>query len=136
MMSDKNNELKIKDSLIELLEESTSNSKDIDFVKELNPNSAQFSIVTPFPGTDYFKKADEDGLLLTKDWSKYDGSFSCVLRTDEMDESEIRKACEIASMKWEKHRKKRDIKKKPFKYLLIGLKHPKESLNTIKEFLR
>ena len=42
----------------------------------------------PFPGTETFRKLDEEGRILTKDWSKYDGSHP-VYRPKNMTESEL-----------------------------------------------
>ena len=39
-------------------------SLDLDFPR--------FSILTPFPGTPLFKRLDEEGRIITKDWSQYD----------------------------------------------------------------
>jgi len=36
-------------------------------------DTVQFLILTPVPGTRFFKEMDEQGRLLTKDWSLYDG---------------------------------------------------------------
>jgi radical SAM superfamily enzyme YgiQ (UPF0313 family) len=41
------------------------------FVKSLNLDYAEFSILTPYPGTPIFDHALKNNLLLTKDWSKY-----------------------------------------------------------------
>ncbi len=43
----------------------------IDFAKSLNLDYAEFSILTPYPGSPIFNFALENDLLLTKDWSKY-----------------------------------------------------------------
>jgi len=43
----------------------------INFAKKLSLDYAQFSILTPYPGTPIFDYAVKNGLLLTKDWSKY-----------------------------------------------------------------
>jgi len=43
--------------------------KTIDFAIELDPNSVQFSLTTPFPGTKYFEMLDEKGLLCSKNWA-------------------------------------------------------------------
>jgi radical SAM superfamily enzyme YgiQ (UPF0313 family) len=51
----------------------------INFGLRLCPNSVQFSITTPFPGTPYFKMAQEKGALITKDWSQYDGALESVI---------------------------------------------------------
>lgn len=45
--------------------------KTIRFARKLSPSFAQFTICTPYPGTQLFKIAKEKGLLLTRDWSKY-----------------------------------------------------------------
>lgn len=38
----------------------------------LNPELITFNITTPFPGTEMFKWADENGYLTTKNWADYD----------------------------------------------------------------
>lgn len=45
--------------------------RTIRFAQKLNPDYAQFSIATPFPGTELFAKARERGLIRTEDWSQY-----------------------------------------------------------------
>lgn len=44
----------------------------LDFVEEVKIDVAHAVVVTPFPGTSLFKKLDEEGRILTRDWSKYD----------------------------------------------------------------
>lgn len=54
----------------------------IDFAKELMPNTAQFYPHMLYPGTESFKWADDNGYILTKDWSKWltpDGLHNTVL---------------------------------------------------------
>ena len=46
--------------------------KTIDFAIELEPEYAQFSIYTPYPGTKLYEKAKKSGKLLD-DFSKYNG---------------------------------------------------------------
>jgi len=43
----------------------------ISFAKKLDLDYAEFSILTPYPGTPIYEYAEKKGLLLTKDWSKY-----------------------------------------------------------------
>ncbi len=40
-------------------------------IKELKLDVADFLVFTPFPGTPLFNKIEEEGRILTKDWSKY-----------------------------------------------------------------
>lgn len=77
--------------------------KTIDFALELDPDSVQFSITIPFPGTTYFKDADKKNLISTKDWSDFDGNYSSVVRTEELSSDDLRKARENADRIWIKH---------------------------------
>jgi len=45
------------------------------YAKELNPDIALFNITTPYPGTEMFNWAKENGYLLTENWDDYDLSF-------------------------------------------------------------
>jgi radical SAM superfamily enzyme YgiQ (UPF0313 family) len=44
----------------------------IKFAIELDPDIALFNITTPFPGTQMFTWAKENGYLKSEDWAKYD----------------------------------------------------------------
>jgi anaerobic magnesium-protoporphyrin IX monomethyl ester cyclase len=52
-----------------------------DQLRTLGMDSLQFSIYTPFPGTDIFKKALGNDGLLTFDWNLYD-CFNPTLKTN------------------------------------------------------
>lgn len=45
--------------------------RTIQFAQKLKPDYAQFSIATPFPGTELFTTARKRGLIQTEDWSQY-----------------------------------------------------------------
>jgi len=45
--------------------------ESINFAKEINPFYTQFCLAVPFPSTEMFQYYDKNGLLLTKDWSKF-----------------------------------------------------------------
>lgn len=46
--------------------------ENIRFAPRLNPDLALFNITTPYPGTEMFRWAEENGYLLTRDWRDYD----------------------------------------------------------------
>ncbi len=46
--------------------------KTIDFAKKLNPDYAQFSVTTPYPGTRLYDEVDKYGTM-TKDFSEFHG---------------------------------------------------------------
>jgi len=90
--------------------------KTIDYALSLQPNSVQFSILTPFPGTRLFEELDKQSRILIKDWSKYDGHYHCVFQPDNLTAEDLEKAKMRAYRLWgEFVRKKRgpwgDIKR-------------------------
>jgi len=44
----------------------------IDYAKKLNTLVAQFTISTPYPGTDFFDRFKKEGKINTFDWEQYD----------------------------------------------------------------
>ncbi|MDI6902787.1 MAG: radical SAM protein [Methanocellales archaeon] len=44
----------------------------IEFAKEIEPNHVQFCVATPFPGTELYEVAKEEGCLMGEDWEMYD----------------------------------------------------------------
>ncbi len=48
--------------------------RTVNFGIDNRLDGANFYILTPFPGTQLFEQMDKDGLLLHKDWSKYDAN--------------------------------------------------------------
>ena len=49
-----------------------SMKKTTDFAVSLQPDYAQFSIATPYPGSELFDTVRRDGKLLIDDWGRYD----------------------------------------------------------------
>ncbi|MCL7752138.1 radical SAM protein [Polaribacter sp. Z022] len=46
----------------------------LNFVKDINADKVYPHLVIPFPGSDTFNRLETEGRILTKDWSKYEGS--------------------------------------------------------------
>jgi radical SAM superfamily enzyme YgiQ (UPF0313 family) len=44
----------------------------LQYAIRLDPDVAMFNITTPFPGTDMFHWAEQNGYLITKNWEEYD----------------------------------------------------------------
>ncbi|MGQ9530984.1 MAG: B12-binding domain-containing radical SAM protein [Candidatus Bathycorpusculaceae bacterium] len=63
--------------------------KTIDFAKSLTLDYAEFSILTPYPGTPIFDYALRNNLLLTKDWSKYTATEP-IIRINGIDEKQLK----------------------------------------------
>jgi anaerobic magnesium-protoporphyrin IX monomethyl ester cyclase len=60
----------------------------VTYAKQLGIDIAEFSVLTPFPGTALYKQAEDENLIVTRDWSKYDGAHS-VMNTHYMSQKEI-----------------------------------------------
>lgn len=73
--------------------------KTIDFAKELGITLAQFTVFTPYPGTEAYENAKENGLLLTEDWSEYT-TLNPVIEHGEMDPDEIKNIMRQAYIKF------------------------------------
>ncbi len=84
--------------------------KTIAYGLSLDPDSVQFSILTPFPGTRLFEQLKQAGKLLTYDWSKYDGHSCCVFKTEGITPEELLEAKNQAYLIWGDYlRKKRGL---------------------------
>jgi radical SAM superfamily enzyme YgiQ (UPF0313 family) len=44
----------------------------VDWIEEVRMESANFQILTPYPGTPLFRQMEAEGRILHRDWSKYD----------------------------------------------------------------
>lgn len=58
----------------------------INFSKKIHPEVAQFTILTPYPGTRLFNKVKD--LIVTQDWSLYDG-LHAVIKTSNFQPKEL-----------------------------------------------
>jgi GT2 family glycosyltransferase/radical SAM superfamily enzyme YgiQ (UPF0313 family)/16S rRNA G966 N2-methylase RsmD len=69
----------------------------------LDPDTVQFSLTTPFPGTEYFRELDEKKLLLSKDWKDYDGNATSVVLSENLSQDTLRQALHQAHLQWNQH---------------------------------
>ena len=104
----------------------------VDFARDIDPDSAQFSIATPFPGTRYYEIAQESGMMATESWTDFDGADRAALRTEALSPAQLEQALIGARRQWHRHRFRRDLWKRPFHYLSQGLRNPGLAL----QFLR
>lgn len=104
--------------------------KTIDFAKKLNPDTLQFSIMTPFPGSVFYKMLEEDGKLTSKDWSKYDGGTTSVVRTDALSSEDLERALRMAYNEWDWHKFTRPLR--DVHHLRRVLSRPRHTWNTFK----
>jgi anaerobic magnesium-protoporphyrin IX monomethyl ester cyclase len=54
------------------------------FLQEINPDKISLFSLTPYPGTELYETASEQGWLISNDWSQYTG-YNAVMAAGEMD---------------------------------------------------
>lgn len=74
--------------------------RTIDYAIEVDPDYALFHVATPFPGTELYQWAKDNGYLLSEDWSKFDEETAAVLRTEKMTPEELVRARKMATRKF------------------------------------
>jgi len=94
-------------------------AQTIAYALRLDPDTVQFSLTTPFPGTKYYKSLEENGLLLTKNWGRYDGNRYSVIRNINLSTKELEAAIEKAQSVWDAHCQK----KKNRSFSIVGGEH-------------
>jgi radical SAM superfamily enzyme YgiQ (UPF0313 family) len=111
-------------------------NKSIQLALQMNPDSIQFSILTPMPGTRIYEEFKTKGHLLVTDWEKYDGYFSAVIRTDELSSKDLEQAVRRAWRSWFRHKFLHKLSwhdfPKMIRYLPGYLGNPKATINQIK----
>lgn len=81
-------------------------NQTLDLAKDLDVDSVQFSITTPFPGTRYFEEMDKQGKILSKNWSDYDGSSNSLVDFGSLTNEEVVSFCNVAKNRWFRHKVK------------------------------
>jgi anaerobic magnesium-protoporphyrin IX monomethyl ester cyclase len=60
----------------------------LDLVKELNFDFAQFYSAVPFPGSELYRQAIEEGWIVSRDWRFFEQNY-CVIKTPQLDPSQV-----------------------------------------------
>jgi radical SAM superfamily enzyme YgiQ (UPF0313 family) len=71
----------------------------LQFAKELNPDTAQFFPLMIYPGTEAYRGAKEEGLVLTEDFSEWiteEGLHHCVVRLPGLTNADLVEFCDRA----------------------------------------
>ncbi len=58
--------------------------KTITFLEKAGVQNATFNMLIPYPGTPLFRRLEDEGRILTYDWSKYNGRRDVVFRPKNM----------------------------------------------------
>ncbi|HUT03111.1 MAG TPA: radical SAM protein [bacterium] len=77
--------------------------KTIELALSLSPDSLQFSIATPWPGSKFFKQLEKEGHLLSRNYAEYDGYNVAVIKTDMLGKDDLEAALKKANRLWDEH---------------------------------
>jgi radical SAM superfamily enzyme YgiQ (UPF0313 family) len=77
--------------------------KTIDLALSLSPDSLQFSIATPFPGTRLYKELQDKGQITAHKPKDLDGNHTAVIRSEFLDPEDLVKAKDEAYLRWGEH---------------------------------
>ncbi|MEM3697753.1 MAG: radical SAM protein [Candidatus Bathyarchaeia archaeon] len=76
--------------IIGFLQDTTETIKEtIKFAKSLNLDYAEFSILTPYPGTPIFDYSKKNNMLLTENWSRYTAAEP-IVKIEGVSEKEVK----------------------------------------------
>ncbi|MFC1735683.1 B12-binding domain-containing radical SAM protein [Candidatus Hydrogenedentota bacterium] len=77
--------------------------RTIDLAVSMPQDSVQFSIATPFPGTEFFDMCDKNDWLVTRDWRHFDGTHGSVVSYPQLDKKTIEQFLESAFTEYARH---------------------------------
>jgi glycosyltransferase involved in cell wall biosynthesis len=81
--------------------------RTIHYAIEKSPDCLQFSLATPFPGTEYYRALEESGGIAVESWDDYDGSGKSVIRTEQLSREELEEWLRKAYSMWDEHRREK-----------------------------
>ncbi len=110
--------------------------QEIQFMKTIDVDIVSYVILTPFPGSETLKELDAEGLVISKDWSKYT-VFDPVIKTHQLSPKKLHELLyySFRELKYVNNPKgfaSRVIKRRGFLFVL----NPKRLLSLINSFLQ
>ncbi len=73
---------------------------DIKFAKQLKLDMANFAVAAPYPGTEFYKMAQEKGWLIPHKWEDFDQNYSAIVDYGNLTPNQIVKAMKKANLKF------------------------------------
>lgn len=104
--------------------------RTVELCLEAKIDLPRFSIITPFPGTEFYKELDEQGRIVERDWSMYDVEH-CVYVPKHMTKTELEEGIAWAwkqAYSWKSIFKRLDFSKKKTKksiFMLLNIGYRK-----------
>jgi radical SAM superfamily enzyme YgiQ (UPF0313 family) len=105
--------------------------KTMEWVDDVNPDSVQFSIATPYPGSVLYDQLIARGHLLSGDFDEYDGANRSVIRTDALTPEEIEVAHHKLVSRWHRKRFITKLWRNKVHYSKECIKHPAVAMRVV-----
>lgn len=104
----------------------------------MDPDTVQFSVSTPFPGSRFYDELEARGQIASRNWEEYDGFFHAVVKTESLGPEEILEERNAAARAWEEHVRRRMRRRKLSGYLrpryaAAALRSPGKALRKLVE---
>ncbi|MDD5557604.1 MAG: radical SAM protein [bacterium] len=97
--------------------------RSVDWCLRMDPDTVQFSLTTPFPGSRFYEEMAREGRIVCRDWEKYDGYFHCVVNTERLSARELEEERNAAVRRWNAHAAgRREGRRGPLAWVLRALK--------------
>lgn len=113
--------------------------RTVALAKKLNPDSVQFSILTPLPGTRIYDELRASGHLINCGWEQYDGYYSAAIRTAELSANDLEDALRWAWHQWYRYRILKNLSRQDVvrmaRSLPVYLRHPKATVQQLKRLI-
>jgi radical SAM superfamily enzyme YgiQ (UPF0313 family) len=77
--------------------------KSVDWCLAMDPDTVQFSLTTPFPGSRFYEEMECQGRIVSRNWEEYDGYFHCVVNTEHLSARELEEERNAAVRRWDEH---------------------------------
>ncbi|MBI5178636.1 MAG: radical SAM protein [Nitrospinae bacterium] len=105
--------------------------KTMALAEELDPDTVQFSIATPYPGSRLYRQLSEKGHIVSADFSEYDGGNRAVIRTDALEPRDLEEALRVATTLWHRKRFVSRVWANRGHFMKEFAKHPIASLRAV-----
>ncbi len=106
----------------------------------MDPDTVQFSLSTPFPGSRFYEELEAQGRIKSTKWEEYDGFFHSVVATEALDPEEILEERNAGVGRWEAHVARRTRRRAIRAYLrprhaAAAARSPGKALRKLRELL-
>lgn len=104
----------------------------------MDPDTVQFSVSTPFPGSRFYEELEAQGRIRSREWEEYDGFHHAVVATETLGPEDILAERNAAVRAWDAHVARRNRRRRLLGYLrpryaAAAIRSPGRALRKLRE---